>query len=557
MTMLAPATSARTFTQNLLLAAMVVGSVAAIALALLPIRVTLSHVVTDDMFYYLTAARNVVDGQIVSIDGRSATNGFHPLWMLICVAVVAVFRNSPDTAYRVAILLCAVLFVSTGWMLYRVVLRVASETVALVVGALFLCNYRLISVPLGGLETALYGFAIVVLIRWLSARGAEGLRSPRDAVVLGLLLAFTYWSRLDAVLLGVFVCLGMAFFTSGNPFAARLVHTSVAGLTSLIATLPWFVFSTHSVGALLPHSGAAIQLWSGYEADASLSSIANLAAFLRAKAGGMIEPLNDIANVLGVWPLTPNDGDGFRYVGVVIIFVVAAVAVMVVVRVFRVPALRPYGWIPMYSVAHTGYYVVFLRPEIRYLYPVFILMAFYQAIALQVLLDRSRDPQRSAAAASRVAVVMLSFAFLAGITAFQNGYGVGRFQLLHLGLYDLTPWLRTNTEPDAVIGGFNSGIVSNYSARRVVDLDGVMNEAAIDAIRTHTLSQYIDSQGIDYLADIDSEIHGFMDRFSGDPDWRSQWEVVHTATVSTPGSAHETRFTVLRRVNELVDDQAK
>lgn len=542
-------TTTRTHAQKLLFAAMVAGSVGVPVLALLPMRLAVSHFVAEDMFYYLTVARNIADGHIVSLDGRSPTNGFHPLWMLICVGIEAVFRDQPDIAYHVAIELCALFFVATGWLLYRTIRRTTGETLALVVGALFLFNYRMATIGLSGLETALYGFSVVLLLGWLAKRGVEGLRSPHDAVALGLLLAFTYWSRMDAILLGAFVCLGVLLFTSGRPIFVRFMLVSIAGATSLLATLPWFVFSIRSVGALLPRSGFAIQSWVGQSPSPSPSFGANVIHVVHAKAEGMTEPLNDIANVLAIWPLIPFFNSKIRYVGVLVCLVALAALVVALFRARRAPGLLPFRWIPFYALAHTGYYVVVVKAEIRYLYPVFILMAFYLAIAVQWLIARAREPARASSNLSYVAIAMLCCSAIAGVTAFQYGYGAGRYNSAHLGLYDgLAAWIKSHTEEDAIVGGFNSGIVSYYSDRRVVNLDGVMNDAAIWAIRSRTLEHYIDSQGIEYLADIDTEIDRFMDEFSGDSQWRSKWRQVYSVTKPTFNGKGQMSFEVLRRI---------
>ena len=546
--MVTPMTTSRTTTQKLLFGAMVAGSVGVLVLAVLPMRLAISHFVAEDMFYYLTVARNVADGHIVSLDGRSPTNGFHPLWMIICVGIETVFRDQPDVAYHVAIVFCALFFVATGWLLYGIIRRTAGETPALIVGALFLFNYRMATIGLSGLETALYGFSIVILLGWLTRRGVEGLRSLRDAVVLGLLLAFTYWSRLDAILLGAFVCLGVLLFTSGRPFVMRFVLVSVAGVTSLIATLPWFVFSIRSVGALLPRSGFAIQSWVGHYANPSMSFGANVIHIVHAKAEGMTEPLNDIGNVLAVWPLIPFFNSKFRYVGVLVCLAALVAVAVLLFRARRAPGLLPFRWIPFYALAHTSYYVVIVRPEIRYLYPVFILMSFYLAVALQWLIARAREPARATSNLSYVAIAMLCCGVVAGATAFQYGYGAGRYNSAHLGFYDgLATWIKSHTEKDAIVGGFNCGIVSYYSDRRVVNLDGVMNDAAIWAIRSRTLEHYIDSQGIEYLADIDTEIDRFMDEFSGDSNWRAKWDQVYSISKPAFNGKSQMRFEVLRR----------
>ena len=108
-------------------------------------------------------------------------------------------------------------------------------------------------------------------------------------------------------------------------------------------------------------------------------------------------------------------------------------------------------------------------------------------------------------------------------------------------------WIKSHTEQDAIVGGFNTGIVSYYSGRRVVNLDGVMNDAAIWAIRSRTLEHYIDSQGIEYLADIDTEIDRFMDEFSGDFNWRAKWHEVYGVSKQVFNGKSQMRFEVLRR----------
>ena len=40
---------------------------------------------TDDFYYYLTTARNLLSYKLLSFDQISITNGFQPLWFLIIV----------------------------------------------------------------------------------------------------------------------------------------------------------------------------------------------------------------------------------------------------------------------------------------------------------------------------------------------------------------------------------------------------------------------------------------------------------------------------------------
>ncbi|MCA9573619.1 MAG: hypothetical protein KC656_37550, partial [Myxococcales bacterium] len=53
----------------------------------------------DDSFYYLEIARHIVAGQGSTFDGIHPTNGYHPLWMAVCTAVMALGADT-DTAPR-------------------------------------------------------------------------------------------------------------------------------------------------------------------------------------------------------------------------------------------------------------------------------------------------------------------------------------------------------------------------------------------------------------------------------------------------------------------------
>ena len=41
----------------------------------------------DDAFFYFTVARNISSGYGITFDRLNPTNGFHPLWMAVCVLI--------------------------------------------------------------------------------------------------------------------------------------------------------------------------------------------------------------------------------------------------------------------------------------------------------------------------------------------------------------------------------------------------------------------------------------------------------------------------------------
>ena len=75
----------------------------------------------DDAYYYFKVAQNISEGHGSTFDGINATNGYHPLWMLICVPIFALARFDLVLPLRLLFLVMSGLSVATGILLYRLV----------------------------------------------------------------------------------------------------------------------------------------------------------------------------------------------------------------------------------------------------------------------------------------------------------------------------------------------------------------------------------------------------------------------------------------------------
>lgn len=140
-----------------------------------------------DTFYYLTVARNVIEHGMVSFDQATATNAFHPVWQLVCIALMGIGRllSLPGDGVLVLSLVVGLLFVGAGLVgLARAMTADGSRLSPLFVG-----------LPLGLYAVLLVG-PIGSAIRWGTLWGyANGMES---GVLLGLygVLAWA-WGRLD------------------------------------------------------------------------------------------------------------------------------------------------------------------------------------------------------------------------------------------------------------------------------------------------------------------------------------------------------------------------
>lgn len=199
----------------------------------------------DDAFYYVLPAKHFVDDGRFTFDGRTPTNGFHPLWMGVTVAMVAATGTNaaPETHVfalnlienllrGLAVATCLVL----GWR----------ATGALRVGYLAIPIFLLYPAFIvfeQGMETTL---AVLLYVLAIHAFLDDRLRT------LGLLLAALFLCRLDTAL---FIGLPLAAWCclrSPAPWSRRIWAIAPV-LVSLVAATLLYKLAT---GLTVPISGA-------------------------------------------------------------------------------------------------------------------------------------------------------------------------------------------------------------------------------------------------------------------------------------------------------------
>lgn len=491
-------------------AVFLLGGCAAFAMALLPLETSLATFLYEDLFYYLTLARHWVDGAGITLDGASPTNGFHPAWFLVCAALATFLDGAP----LVHALLCvaASLHVAQGVVLYGI-LR-ATPRIALVVAGFWLLDYRVLASNLCGLETPLATlFAMLVLrelVVWTRA-GRIG-----SGLGLGVLLGAAAASRFDLLLL----CVGAAaWITFARALQATLrVRVSTvmrATVAALLVLAPWFAWSWRVSGSFLPHSREAIAL-----VEAAHASDATGLAWLGERLLAGAWWASHGANLVGLWPLAlpPSDGDGpvAWMLPATLLLAALVVLTLVVLRRRHEAAGGAALLLVAYAVLHSAWYVVFSRPEIRYLLPAWA--ALFAAAGLAAALHSDAGVRVRRAAVVGVALLYAS-AGVAGAFAFERGYGTTFTHPYHRLFHQAARDLDRSAPADAVFGAWNAGILSYFSNRRVVNLDGVVNDGALAALREERLLAYLRDERVTHVVDMPHQFARFFGPFGGEPTW--------------------------------------
>ncbi len=165
----------------------------------------------DDAFFYYQVARNVIEGHGFTFDQVNLTNGYHPLWMLVCLAVFWLARFHLLLPLRVLILVSGLLNGLTGVILFRLLRRYLHPHAA-ILGALVWALLPMIynNYTTKGLESGLSAlFIALLLLKGVPLLETDSAPKMRDYILLGIFSALAILSRLDNIfvvgLIGTFV----------------------------------------------------------------------------------------------------------------------------------------------------------------------------------------------------------------------------------------------------------------------------------------------------------------------------------------------------------------
>src|SRR5512139_3885588 len=119
----------------------------------------------DDAYYYFKVAQNISEGHGSTFDGINRTNGYHPLWMAICVPIFALARFDLVLPLRILFLVLSALSVWTGILLYRLVGRLFAPVIGAFAALYWVFSQTvLFRVYKQGLETGIAALLIVLLL---------------------------------------------------------------------------------------------------------------------------------------------------------------------------------------------------------------------------------------------------------------------------------------------------------------------------------------------------------------------------------------------------------
>lgn len=224
---------------------------AATLLLSVPFHLKPDNFCVDDGYFYLQIARNIIQQHESTFNGWLPTNGYHPLWMVLCCLCASISSRSAILLQLAACLQDALLAVSIAILVFLV----SRERMR---GSVFGCILLWFTNDVLGiwrlLETDLALLLQLCVLLSVTPLNARPLKSSTVYDFrLGLLLGLMLLARLDLVFFAIVIIL---FEFSRREGKARFTSLLLQGSCMIATLIPYLTWNVVSFGHLMPISGA-------------------------------------------------------------------------------------------------------------------------------------------------------------------------------------------------------------------------------------------------------------------------------------------------------------
>jgi len=166
----------------------------------------------DDAYYYFKVAQNISEGHGPTFDGLNLTNGYHPLWMLVCIPIFSLARFDLILPLRLLIVVMAALSATSSILLFRLLKKAVGEPIAMLAAAFWafsLVVHDIITQQ--GMETGIVALSTLFLLYQLQKTEGKDQLSTTDLAALALASIFMIFSRLDGIFLALMAGIWIIF----------------------------------------------------------------------------------------------------------------------------------------------------------------------------------------------------------------------------------------------------------------------------------------------------------------------------------------------------------
>ncbi len=451
---------------------------------------------SDDGYYTLTISRNIAGGKGLTIDGRTWTNGFQPLYAFVVAPAFLAAGKDRVLALRYVAGINWLLLVVTSLMVGRLVEQFyhGSGAVGIWLGgaAIWQSALGISLLYYNGLETGLMITMYVAI--WLYMT-----KMQRDKVaslsILGVLFGLLILTRIDnAIVVVLLVAVALYRFVRDKN-THNLLRMLFVATVALVVSSPWWIYNYLGFGSLMPISG---QAQSGFGFD----------------PGRVVSAIYAIAENINPWVfLAKKEGVVVSLAIVVVSVGVVALGWRMMVKKERCSTLNAMQRdfllaVMLHIVVIVAYYTLYTwatHHYERYFAPIALLSSVLALIVARALMTPRRKVYTAIAATMVAAHVVVYGAFQQGLLFHESPF------------WSQYVLVKKHVPDRESVGAWQSGTLG-YFRDFVINLDGKVNP---EALRTNTLS-YLKEKQITWLCD---DERGLLPRLRTD---MKDWNIVDT-----------------------------
>lgn len=446
----------------------------------------------DDSFYYFQTAWQTALSGFVTFDGIHQANGVHFLWFVLLYAFALL---SPDkifllyAGYLVALALALLVY----GLIWRAgtLLDDRRRHLTLVIALLWTVILAGKSNQLFvGMESTLHMatlWACFVTFLKFTRKLEDGSDIPNiDFLLLSVCLVMISWARLDSALYSLIFYLGALFLTMRKNKIHAVLFSKCFWLSLIVIAVGAAIqigFYMQSAGTVIPISGLI------KAASPHATSVEMLRSFV-----SILFPFGNIAALHAEWFLVT----GTLLFLLLLFYVIwqARRAATPIHWAFHFASLLGVGTI-LFAALSCSHHDAFSR---WYLAPVYMFYILGCGCFLHRSLYGTGVPSGRNGLFHSIVVLAL---YLLGISGLIESYARTP---LYLTRYQLSQFLRDHTKPNDVLASFNAGQLAYFSDRKLINLDGLVNDKRYhDEIlnKPSKILSYLRDNDVTYVVDYD------------------------------------------------------
>ncbi|MEM7821691.1 MAG: glycosyltransferase family 39 protein [Candidatus Aenigmatarchaeota archaeon] len=443
-------------------------------IALTDVQTLVEKILIDDSFYEFSISRSIANGKGTTYNGIDRTNSIHPLWIFLITIPFFLTKNI-YLAVNIILLFASVIDAFTLLIIFKLTEKIFNSKTAFLTSMLYGLNPFIIFQILSGMEVVVSVF-FVMLSMYVYFSLKDRL-TIKKAPIIGLVLGLSILARWDNVflLIAILFCI---FWDKRENLMVGLSLCIIIGSLAVLAFSPFLLWNFLNFGKITLNSYTARYymnhgIFPFFDLKPPTSFSDNLKLILENTYRG----LGIILHQFGVI--------NFDFLSPTALFPIFIATVFL----FSVKHMKKLKVGILYAIFIFSFYCFyFLGVQIRYFTPFMPIAFILFSIGLQNFCEKFFNNKY---------ILGTIFLFFMGLVIWNatHQWNMGYFSWQR-EIYKDALWLRENTTDSDVIGCFSSGIPTYFSEKRVVNLDGVLNAEAIEALRNKSVIPYMKSKNI-------------------------------------------------------------